>query len=180
MSSGETLNAAIEGRLDLAVAFLPPDYAGPSVGEIPCQLVLSGPKRPSKSDLTAGQINLATYGPTCPYRLTTLKYLTEMNIPFKHTLEASSPAGLTELISGLSANAPFPLMLRRRRYLGASYLDGLYLPAVRLGLVATSLQFRKVNHARLTRILTNLRAAVIKSETENRVDDALPGSPAMA
>lgn len=169
MSSGETLAAAADGCLDLAVVFLPPSYSGPSVSEIPCRLVLSQPADECSDKGQPSNLTLATYGETCPYRLTTLKYLAGTHIAFNHTMTASSPASLHEMMKTSKAHAPFPLFLRRRRYFNNPYRTDIDLPSVRLALVSNHPTFRHLNQLRLWRIAANLRTAVQAAESENQI-----------
>ncbi|MBV1695055.1 MAG: LysR family transcriptional regulator [Hyphomicrobiales bacterium] len=173
LDSGDTLSAALDGDLDLAVVFLPPDFTGTTIGEIPCQLVISAfetqarvPNQPSKDTM---QINLATYGPSCPYRMTTLKYLSSSQLPFQHTYIASSPIALLEIIRSRKGCAPFPLFLRDSRYANAPYSIDFYLPAVRLALLSNNPQFRIRNQQRLWRILNKLRTTIAAAEQSNRI-----------
>lgn len=180
MSSGETLAAALDGCLDVAVVFLPPSYSGPSVGEISCRLVLAHLGE-TPSPATPGRpFNLATYGPTCPYRLTALKYFAEMAVPFAHSHIASSPAGLREVLASGGICAPIPLFLKRNRYVDTAITTDIVLPNVRLGLLANNLRFRHANQAKLWRVLSWLTGAVAAAEALEISAPALPSSTSVS
>ncbi len=179
MSSKETLDAAMACCVDFSVVFLPRGHREGVVGEIPCQLTWVGSgSNALRGDAPGGysdsSIDVATYGPTCPYRITTIDYLNETRASYRHDHEASSPNALNAIVASGPQVAPVPLFLTTTRYPSLKVLHGI-LPQVRLAVLSNSPTFRSRHLKRLMRIVRDLNDRISAAEAELRQEFSRAG-----